>query len=530
MRGAKGTRQFVIAVAALVALGPDPVAAAGDERLALPFECALDQGRVRLTPSKERLHAIVGVRQERVVLACGTGPGRNCRTMVAHRFSLACGGREVAWQDVAEAIGGRRTSRVWRDAGRLHLAMVEGLEPDASMTRPCATDRPDAAGEAATRAGNVEKIVMKPCGVTKVGEPLDTRQESLFVMPPGFAPVTHFGGRIVRDGGQAATQDRPKATTASAVMLAAAAIPASPPPDQRRRLLERTIISEPLPEISARPAAGPETGTLPVFASRQEQGEAWRVTVAKANVETPSPNAVTTMPAPPSGGILWLLMTAGLLSLGVIAWRQPVPVTALARRMMDGDRLHRARALVSAALPDWLRPASAVDIDGDGRTYPAATVEETYDAVAAAVRAVDGKLSLRSVLDDELRRVKQRLAVAKAASAGESGECRLPGPAFRVLMRDLERIRRIAASATEGISASGTTAALRMPQSRSEAFDVLGINPNVSDATVKKVVEALRMSWHPDLAHDASDRQLREERIKQINIAAELISEKRRVA
>lgn len=530
MRGARGTRFFFISIAALTALAQDRAAASGEERLALPFECAIDQGRVRLTPSKERLHAIVGVRQERVVLACGTGQSRNCRTMVAHRFALACGGRDVAWQDVAEAIGGRRTSRVWRDSGRLHLALVEGLDPEAAVTHPCTSDRPDASHDATARRGSVESVVLRPCGLPASGEPKDGRQESLFVMPQGFAPVAHFGGRIVRDASQEATRERPKAAAAAGpVLLAAAATQASPSTDQRRRLLERTIISEPLPELAVRPT-GADAGPSPANGARPRESGVWRVTVAQANVEAPAAQAAAAARPSPSGGMLWLLMTGLLLSMGLVAWRQPAPLTAFTHRMLNGGRLHTARTMVVAALPSWLRPAAAADADGDGRTYPAAVVEQTYDVVATAVRAVDGKLSLRNVLDDELRRVKQRLAVARAASTDENGECRLPGPAYRVLMRDLERIRRIATSATEGGSVAKTVAAVRMPQSRSEAYEVLGINPNVSETTVKKIVEALRMSWHPDLAHDASDRLLREDRIKQINIAAEMISDKRRVA
>ena len=69
-----------------------------------------------------------------------------------------------------------------------------------------------------------------------------------------------------------------------------------------------------------------------------------------------------------------------------------------------------------------------------------------------------------------------------------------------------------------------------MPQSVQEAYQMLGINDDAAPNVAKKLVDALRMSWHPDLAHDASDRLLREDRIKQINIAAEMISDKRRVA
>ena len=61
----------------------------------------------------------------------------------------------------------------------------------------------------------------------------------------------------------------------------------------------------------------------------------------------------------------------------------------------------------------------------------------------------------------------------------------------------------------------------------SEAYDVLGVNADVSEDVVKKIVDALRMSWHPDHARDEEDRRAREERIRRINVAWDLITSKR---
>jgi hypothetical protein len=68
-----------------------------------------------------------------------------------------------------------------------------------------------------------------------------------------------------------------------------------------------------------------------------------------------------------------------------------------------------------------------------------------------------------------------------------------------------------------------------MPRTRTEAFRVLGIGiaPGANAAAIKKIVDALRVSWHPDLARDESDRQLRELRSKQINAAWELLQGER---
>jgi DnaJ-class molecular chaperone len=65
-----------------------------------------------------------------------------------------------------------------------------------------------------------------------------------------------------------------------------------------------------------------------------------------------------------------------------------------------------------------------------------------------------------------------------------------------------------------------------MPASREEALALLGLSAGATDAVIRKVVEALRQSWHPDLATDEADRAMREERIKAINVAAGLLLRK----
>ncbi len=69
-----------------------------------------------------------------------------------------------------------------------------------------------------------------------------------------------------------------------------------------------------------------------------------------------------------------------------------------------------------------------------------------------------------------------------------------------------------------------------MPQSVQEAYQMLGINDDAAPNVAKKLVDALRMSWHPDFARDEADRQVREARMKQINAAWDLIRTRREAA
>jgi hypothetical protein len=67
----------------------------------------------------------------------------------------------------------------------------------------------------------------------------------------------------------------------------------------------------------------------------------------------------------------------------------------------------------------------------------------------------------------------------------------------------------------------------RMPRTRAQALQVLGMAPSANPTAIKKIVDGLRVSWHPDLASDEPDRQLRELRSKQINAAWEILQRQR---
>jgi curved DNA-binding protein CbpA len=68
-----------------------------------------------------------------------------------------------------------------------------------------------------------------------------------------------------------------------------------------------------------------------------------------------------------------------------------------------------------------------------------------------------------------------------------------------------------------------------IPRTREDALRVLGIGvtPDASEIAIKKIVDDLRLSWHPDHANGTADRQVRELRLKQINAAWEIIAGKR---
>jgi hypothetical protein len=161
-------------------------------------------------------------------------------------------------------------------------------------------------------------------------------------------------------------------------------------------------------------------------------------------------------------------------------------------------------------------------------TNAGAAVNALLEQTEKVVSALKGAAPLREVLQSELQLVRQRLASVEEATGGDDAGAVRNAPHYRALVRELERIRRIVDSAAASLS--GARQASGPPRTVSEAYDVLGVNADVSEAVLKKIVDALRMSWHPDHSKDEDDHKLREARIRQINIAWELISARRDMA
>lgn len=326
-----------------------------------------------------------------------------------------------------------------------------------------------------------------------------------------------------------AAENRPRTAEAASPPASAAA----PSAANRRevRAIDRVIVSEPLPEI-------PQSVRLDIATA--PAAFAWTPIVTHANGRNETSAMIGASGAPSLTLYLWLMMTGLIAFAGWYGWSRQTAITSRIRTGISKAPWAADVARAFDTIGARFRQASSFAPGaGDAASYSTDVLEKRLSKVADAVADVPRSVPLREVLEDELRRVRQRLAAASAVTeqpgAGEpidgaTPRGRLSGPAFRVLLRDLERIERIAVSAQRSITAGDGAQPLAMPTSAREAYEVLGINGNVTDATLKKVVDALRMSWHPDLANGADDRALREERIKQINVATELIAAERRAA
>lgn len=243
--------------------------------------------------------------------------------------------------------------------------------------------------------------------------------------------------------------------------------------------------------------------------------------------------------------LLALLFGGSLIAAG--HWRIPYLSAALSAVMLRGyvpefsqrfagwsrHSVERVRASLGQTFGrawDWMRGPALDPADTELANAAAVAMARLIEA-ELHVATLPAGLLLREVLLSELDRVRERLnSVTRDLERRPKDKS---SGMIRAILRELERIRRIAQGAGNDQrhkAGSGEDQASGMPQSVTEAYRVLGINVDAEPAVTKKLVDALRMSWHPDYARDNADRIKREDRMKQINTAWDLIKDGRRAA
>ncbi|HKZ96585.1 MAG TPA: J domain-containing protein [Hyphomicrobiaceae bacterium] len=490
-------------IGAATLIAATAVGAAPSERLVMPFSCGFEGNRLALQPSADRSYAIIGLREQRPFAFCREplpSLQPKCRTVMVHRFAISCAGVRVPWARVVAAALAPSGGRIAYANGRLKIERT--VKPSAGDARPC-IDRPSRVGGPPPGAENQDCLPWRPARVVEKLEP-----------PEGFAPVVEIGARFVFSADAAPDHTASLVLTAADGATGIDAVHAAHELRQTRGAGAVTV--EALPgaaENPSRPATAESVlDWIPVVEARD---------LSEAAAET-VPERIASM-------LAWLLL-AGVL-VGTI-WA--------AHRRLAGAR---AGAGVARTFGPWLRFAEKIAEaaaapfarnPGTGASYDP-SLANAADQVAALLKqtqfAVFGLRSatpLRDVLEEEVHGIGQRLAIAKAAAIDGKGSVTKTAGQFRALVRELDRVRRIASSAAPSLT--NLREAVTLPQTKSEAYEVLGVNADVSEGILKKIVDALRMTWHPDHAKDEEDRLLREQRIKQINIAWELINDKRHAA
>ena len=455
------------------------------ERLVMPFACDLEEGHIRLTPVGERSYAIVGKREVATVTSCNQPRSSGCRRLMVQRFVISCGGAGLSWMRVAAALRQATAEPAWIEQGRLNVVLP--VRHSAAAHSPC-VERP------AFALGS-EQLQRR---VAYTGACQNRRDDfEHVVLPAGFAPVDELGARIE---------------------VAAAGASLSPGHEEGEASFRRVSAEVDEPVVArADPddIVAPIPGLEPYDAEIDETLAADWVTVVRTERDYGAASAADATSAPPWA---WLLAFIGL-------------ATAAGLFHM---RASQAGVLLAFG-PGFARWVE--HFDDRWRTLRGRAAPESFINAGAAVKAMlrqteevvselKGGAPLREVLLSELKLVRQSLknveTVARDNDEADDVAAARSAAHYRALVRELDRIRRIAESAAASLSSTRPTGSV--PRTASEAYAVLGVNPDVSEGVLKKIVDALRMSWHPDHARDDDDRMVREVRMRQINIAWELIN------
>ena len=261
-------------------------------------------------------------------------------------------------------------------------------------------------------------------------------------------------------------------------------------------------------------------------------GPAW-VTVIQSDVLNRTAEGRSGRLAASLASVLVMLLAASMVAAG--RWRLPGLNYAAPMAAMISALKTWTLNVLDACRGTWQRRfqgiASAAAMES--RTYredllnARAILETRLVETELLVGSLPRDLLLRDVLMSELRTVRQRLAeIDRQMGAGSPAKS---AAIIRNALRDLDRIVRIGQSAIVGRD-EYKGSEFDMPQSSAEAYRVLGINSDAAPQVAKKLVDALRMSWHPDHARDEHDRLGREQRMKQINAAWDLIKARRSAA
>lgn len=544
---------WVLCWATFAALAPARATAL--EFVTMPFDCSVDGPRIILKPSEPRGYAIQGGREERQVTTCKNTNGNDCRTIKAHRFQILCGGRRVSWMRVVAAVPSTLERDIWIDAGRLHLGLErKGRETGCRIgsrvraRRSGLDDGPDSYFEPP----------LAEC------LPWDRNSGvSHIVLPAGFAPLGDIGARI-RSGPQASAVEATRPSPSAPLIPTPAPAPMAPVPSSPQASVSQTISADPAESQSpltpvlhtkvqqARVASADviveplsQSTSIPAVLTVADASRSW-VTLVRPEPASAEPVFASRSPSL----TVWLmaLMLAAMMAMfartllkrGLV--RPRLASTADPRNGQDGKArsdgdVPGGGSGLGGGLGQDVRDALRKAASGFGAsTAPPRPAETSLANAAASVSALieqaNGSLGLlssapplREVLEQEIGVIQQRLAIVKAQASDGPEAAHKAAPAFRTLVRDLERVRRISESAALSFSADHST--VRLPRNKSEAYGVLGVNAEIGDATLKKLVDALRVCWHPDLAKNAADLALREERIKIINVAWDLINGRR---
>ena len=460
-------RRALAVLAAAVLLSGSAVAS---ERLVMSLDCRVEGRDLHLSPtSSPREYAILGKHEQEAVTTCSPADPARCRTWRLHRFDVDCDGARVSWLDIVGANAYQRRYPARVDNGRLIVGMGRSwAEPPR--------------GALGMRA--------------RQGSPVQQRRNRVVELPAGFAPTLGIDARFVAAD--------PAATTSVSRQPARDAVAITPPlPNPARRAAAPPQGRGGDSETAAadRPPA-PETRDASTTAAAPAPAQEVRIINAPGTARDPGPTAAPAIAPEQSAAA-----AAG-------------PATTTTGSIGKADPAEPALANLPAA------PSA----DALPRIPPVARNEVMrIDEATIGVLAAGGLLAaaLLGVLIAARRRSARRhhnrptrdfAAISLDAGGGSTALVPTP-PGPRLTLPAI-----VAANPHHQPDPVAASPLDRLPETSTEALTLLGVAPDASAEVIKRVVDGLRQSWHPDLARNELDRIVREKRMKQINVAWDLVS------
>jgi DnaJ-domain-containing protein 1 len=514
------SRRFIATILGVLlaaTLAGDPATAGEGVRLA--YRCEMANGRAQLRAGDETTYRISGRRDAKEMLLCAES-GR-CRSLVVHRFAFDCAGQKANW---LEAMTSTTRGQPWRaqvSDGQLTLRglVLDGGGRVRSVTLP--------AGFAPPPAGGLRFVPLPEAPLAGKGKPGNAQQKVAGTRAESERPTGLTDARTVAAG----AAKRSSGTDGPAGMEGyGPARPTSPRP--AAEVADREKPAEPSGEavhgwtVQVSRDHGSEERGLERSAGLIWLGallgvvlSAWAVATRHSLVLGKGPTAHATADfakdrPSPAGSPADTIGSSGVPPIEPPSKAAPLPPT-----------ISSGAAQGAAAGASGGEPETAGVPDRRSRSQAVNSVRNGIEAMQAVVgRIVTENVPegpLRAILLEDLQQVGRKLAEAdKAEGAGARGTLEA---ACRQAIVDLERIRKLARIEVDrSLTPTGADDA-GSPSTTEEALAFLGVNPRADPSVVKKAVDALRQNWHPDHAHDEEDRREREERIKHINAAWDLV-------
>jgi len=476
--------------------------ALASERLVMSYECRATPRELVLIPSEPREYPILGRREEILHTACSPVDENRCRTWRLHRFDIDCGGERVPWLDVAGASAHQKRYPAKVRNGR----MIIGL--GSAWARP--SDGPGRYGYRGPMANG---------GPFRPGPGPERAVE----LPPGFAPTLGIDARFIQ---------APVARHA-------------PPPIDPAQIAPPVM--NPARHETALPAEKPPE---PVPAQRPPRSEEARAEQAK-NTDELNLDAGKSTAAGPPVTILNAAPSERTKAPAAATQSQETQTAQSTKKAESSAESTDSLAVLPAVpAPDKLPAIPPPD------SAPASTHQERFTTTVAgaliglaalAAIALGAFMASRPRSGATARRVAAPREFASVSLGGGSG-------ANALVVTD----RRPAGTQARGGTASAPTLSISadtdaaapaggdsltlaveneapgvldwLPETHAEALALIGASPEAPLEVVKKIVDGLRQSWHPDLARNELDRIVREKRTTQLNVAWDLIAARSQAA